>query len=327
MRSGFARRKARRWVPEVCARLAHAAFDRELATALPVPLFGWEGCFARGLLMKCFRCAHHPDECRQGPGRPPGSGKHVYLVSGLLRCGLCGGGMSIIGRKKKAGVSYTRFGCTAHASRGNSVCRHSMSISEKKVTRTVVNALKQKLDRPELIERFIRVFKEKTAARLFEHSKVTDEADRRIRDVERRIANLTDSLARVGWSEALAAKLRDEEAQLAKLKTARAASTQPPPPRIVPHPATIAAYLKSLWTLLEADPARGRDVLSRFVAPVVLTPMNAENPGRSYRATGAFNFSFFLSGAFSGSGISSCAGAQCGLCTAITLRFERRLAA
>jgi hypothetical protein len=58
---------------------------------------------------------------RQGPGRPPGSGKHVYLVTGLLRCGLCGGGMSIIGRKKKAGVSYTRFGCTAHASRGNSV--------------------------------------------------------------------------------------------------------------------------------------------------------------------------------------------------------------
>jgi hypothetical protein len=38
--------------------------------------------------------------------------------------------------------------------------------------------------------------------------------------------------------------------------------------------------------------------------------MNAEGPGRSYRATGAFNLSFFLSGAFNGSGISGCAGAQ-----------------
>jgi hypothetical protein len=75
------------------------------------------------------------------------------------------------------------------------------------------------------------------------------------------------------------------------------------------------------------DQARGRDVLSRFVAPVVLAPMNAEGPGRSYRATGAFNLSFFLSGDFSGSGFSGCAGAQCGLCTAITLGVERRLAA
>jgi hypothetical protein len=94
----------------------------------------------------------------------------------------------------------------------------------------------------------------------------------------------------------------------------------------VPHPAAITAYLKNLWTLLETDPARGREILSRFVAPVVLTP-NAEGPGRSYRATGAFNLSFFLSGAFSGAGISGCAGAHCGLCTAISLGFERKLVA
>ena len=96
---------------------------------------------------------------------------------------------------------------------------------------------------------------------------------------------------------------------------------------MVPHPATIAAYLKNLWPLLDTDPARGREILSRFVAPVVLTPMNAEGPGRSYRATGAFNFAFFLSGVLNGSGISGCAGAQYGLYTAITLGFERRLVA
>jgi hypothetical protein len=80
-----------------------------------------------------------------------------------------------------------------------------MSISEQKVTRTLVHALKQKLDRPELIERFVRVFKERTAARHAERSKVTNETDRRIRESERRTANLTDALARVGWSDALVA--------------------------------------------------------------------------------------------------------------------------
>lgn len=115
-------------------------------------------------------------------------------------------------------------------------------------------------------------------------------------------AATSGALARAGWSEALAAKLRDEESHLTELKAARAAAstTAANPVRPIPHPTVISGYLENLRTLLETDPARGRDVLSRFVAPVVLTP-NAEGPGRSYRATGAFNFSVLLSGAFSGS--------------------------
>ncbi len=42
-----------------------------------------------------------------------------------------------------------------------------------------------------------------------------------MQECERRIANLTEGLAKVGWSEALAAKLRDEEVQLGKLKGER----------------------------------------------------------------------------------------------------------
>lgn len=252
---------------------------------------------------------------RRDTGRPPGTGKHVYLVSGLLRCGVCGGSMTVVGRKWKAGVAYARFGCTTHASRGDAICRNSLSISEKKATRTLVNALKQKLDRPELIERFVRVFKERTASRHHEHAKASEEIDRRIRDCERRIANVTDSLARVGWSEALAAKLRDEEAVLGRLKAERtaeghAAATQAGPSRLVPHPTAIAGYLKNLWSLLETDPTRGREILSRFVAPVVLTP-SADGPVRRYRATGAFNLSFLLTASTvveRRSGISGCAG-------------------
>jgi hypothetical protein len=65
--------------------------------------------------------------------------------------------------------------------------------------------------------------------------------------------------------------------------------------------------LANLFTLLETDPARGREILSRFVAPIVMTP-EAEGPARRYRATGAFNISFFLGALSSGSGKSSCAG-------------------
>ena len=63
-----------------------------------------------------------------------------------------------------------------------------------------------------------------------------------------------DSLARVGWSEALAARLREEESHLSKLKADRTAATKADPTRLVPHPAAIADYLKNLWGLLETDP-------------------------------------------------------------------------
>lgn len=243
-------------------------------------------------------------------GRPAGTGRHVHLISGLMRCGVCGGSMTIVGRRMKAGVSYATFGCTAHSSRGVSICANSLTLSEKKASRMLVNALKEKLAGPELIERFVSSFKKRAAVLRSENTSPLEEADRRVCDCERRIANLTESLAKVGWSDALAAKLREEEALLGRLKSERAAAGREGAPRVVPHPTAIAAYMKNLFALLETDTVRGREILSRFVAPIVMTP-EAEGPVRRYRATGAFNLSFFLAGAAlseSRSGKSGCAG-------------------
>jgi hypothetical protein len=122
--------------------------------------------------------------------------------------------MSIVGRKAKAGVSYGTFGCTAYHSRGAAICANGLSVSEKKASQTLVNALKEKLDRPELIERFIAKFEQRTVALRKEASTPKDDdIEPRVRACERRLANLTESLAKVGWSDALAAKLREEEAQ------------------------------------------------------------------------------------------------------------------
>lgn len=262
-----------------------------------VPLDLWEAAQAR------FRRVY-----ATARGRPAGTGRHVHLVSGLMRCGICGGSMTVVGRKEKAGVSYARFGCTAHYSRGASICANGLSISEKKASRTLVDALKEKLDRPEVVETFIASFKQRTSELNRENGAGADDADRRVRDCERRIANLTESLAKLGWSDALAAKLRDEETQLGRLRSERSAAAKDAP-RVLPHPTAIAAYLKNLLALLEADPTRGREILARFVAPLVMTP-ETEGPARRYRATGAFNFSYFLNAAATGSrsGKSSCAG-------------------
>jgi hypothetical protein len=182
-------------------------------------------------------------------------------------------------------------------------------VSELKASKTLVGALKDKLDRPELVERFVASFQRRVSALQRQGSGAPDETARRVRECERRVANLTESLAKVGWSEALASKLRDEENLLAKLRAERSTAKREAP-RVVPHPTAVATYLKDLFPLLDTDPVRGRELLSRFVAPVVMTP-KTEGPVRHYRATGAFNLSFLMSAAASGGnriGKSGCAG-------------------
>lgn len=270
-----------------------------VATEFPelalVPMELWDRVQAR------FTRAHTTSR-----GRPVASGKNVYLISGLLRCGVCGGSMSVVARKKKNGVGYARFGCTANHSRGAAICSNALSVSEKRATRALVNALKEKLDGPEIVERFIAKFKERVAALRAEKPSPRENVEHRVSAVQQRIANLTEALAKAGWSEGLAAKLREEEGALAKLKSERTATAKGDVPRVVPHLTAIAGYLKNLFELLETDPARGREILSRFVTPVVMTP-EEEGPVRRYRATGALDLSFFLTGP----GVvdnSSCAG-------------------
>jgi hypothetical protein len=214
--------------------------------------------------------------------------------------------MTILTRKKKAGVSYAQFGCVAHYSRGGAVCPNNLTVSEHKITKALLGALTDILAYPDITARFVEQAQRRIAA-LSKSAELTDDgADRRIRDCERRIANLTETLAKLGWSEAIAAKLKAEEAGLSRLKVERSKNTNAPRAPL-PHPTLIAQDFKSLLGILRADPVQGRDILSQFVSPLVMTP-EGENPDRSYRATGAFDLSFFLGPRESGFGKSSCAG-------------------
>ncbi len=81
-----------------------------------------------------------------------------------------------------------------------------------------------------------------------------------------------------------------EEEQLGRIESERAGAKDQAP-RAIPHPTRIAADFKNLTGILKADPVHGRQILARFVAPLVMTP-EGKNPDRSYRATGAFDLSF-----------------------------------
>lgn len=86
---------------------------------------------------------------RTNLGRAMGSARRAkYLLSGLLRCGACGGGMSVI--------SQTHIGCSAARNKGT--CDNRKSVARTKVEDRVLTALSDQLMAPELFRAFCDEF-------------------------------------------------------------------------------------------------------------------------------------------------------------------------
>jgi DNA invertase Pin-like site-specific DNA recombinase len=230
----------------------------------------------------------------RGAGRPPGTGKTTTLLSGLLRCGVCGGSFVIVSRRygggDKAGkAGYANYGCAANRSRGDTICANARTVSERKLVSGVVAELKEQLSRPDLLSRFAETF----TKRFDEVVRGTDgelrDLDRQIERASARLKNVTAAMAAAGFSEALLAQLKIEEQAVAALKARRATAAKDTRPKVLPHPRVIQTYLARLWDALDRDTARARDLLARHMPPLVLTPH-----GRSYRVTGGFNLALCL---------------------------------
>jgi hypothetical protein len=171
----------------------------------------------------------------------------------------------------------------ANRSRGPSVYANGRTISQRKVTTAVVAALRDQLARPDLLNRFVESF-----SKHFDEAKRgatahVREAEQHVERISGRVKNVTAAMAAADFSEALLAQLREEETALAAAKTRLAAAADETRPKILPHPRVIQSYVSRL---LEADPARARELLARHMPPLVLAP-----EGRSYRMTGGFNLS------------------------------------
>jgi hypothetical protein len=83
-----------------------------------------------------------------------------------------------------AGVAYTRFGCTAHYSRGNAICANALTLSENKAQRAIVAAIRAILDQPEAFAHFQAAFRRQVGARAAAGHGAAPDLARSVRDAE-----------------------------------------------------------------------------------------------------------------------------------------------
>lgn len=177
-----------------------------------------------------------------------------HLLSGLLRCGACGGGMSVHDRDSTGKV---RVRCSRRRESGD--CDHSRIYYLDGIERTAVEALRDELRDPDLLAEYVAAYQEERRRVARDRDAEVSRLNRRLGETRRSIDRLVDALAegRQGM-KSVAERLDALEAERVDLEKAIAAN--PEINVVTLHPAAIDRYLGQMEILADAVRARPRSV-------------------------------------------------------------------
>jgi site-specific DNA recombinase len=196
-----------------------------------------------------------------------------YLLSGLIKCGECGGGYSKI--------NTTHYGCSVTRNKGESVCTNRKTISRERLEGAVLSALQTHLMRADLVE----VFCQEYAQHLNELSAAQD-SDRREKAAEmRRLKKRREQVIQSIYNGIDPRMIREESKYIAdrleELEAEELQNQDTPPPKPLVHPTMAKRYRNEVENLREAlkqDEGRGEatEHLRDLIGKIVVTP----EPGR-----------------------------------------------
>ncbi len=192
--------------------------------------------------------------------------RRQYLLSGLLVCGACGAGYTIIGKD--------RYGCAARKARGT--CANSRTLKRQAIEARVLAGLKDRLMAPDLVAEFVAEFQAEVnrAARAAERRAAATRRD--LAAVERRIAGILTAIEDGNYNPTLTARLTELEARKTTLEADLAAAAGPPPVvRLHPNlPAVYRDNVARLEQALDTDGTRAEaaEIIRGLIDRIVLTP-------------------------------------------------------
>lgn len=229
-------------------------------------------------------------QARIATRRPGGGGarqrKFTYLLSGLLKCGVCGSSMCVVARRKKGVLSYASFGCSASHNKGEHICSNRETVSERKVNDAVLTAVRDLVASPKFADRFVEVFEKRLRQRKTQGRDERPALEAEVREQERRVEKVTEAIANVGFSEPLALQLRKEDARLAQAQSKLAAlASNEEAPETRPDPAQVRRQFEELTTIIDQAPERAREAARGLLTEITLTPA-IEDGEEVYQAVG-----------------------------------------
>ncbi len=163
-----------------------------------------------------------------------------HLLSGLIRCGVCGGAYNI--------ASSDRMACTARREKGT--CSNSRSIKIESLTSRVLAGIKERLLAPELFAEFAAEYQATRTERAREQSQYRNGLEREANDLMKKIDRIVDAIAEGTDTPALRVKLQEMEQRLVQVRIDIAEAKAPTAPEL--HPALPELYRRRVEQLEHA---------------------------------------------------------------------------
>ncbi|RKF13621.1 hypothetical protein D6850_14610 [Roseovarius spongiae] len=150
-----------------------------------------------------------------------GSHRARYLLNGLLKCGCCGGGFTLVAKE--------RYGCYIRKTQGTQECGNSRTITRERVEDRVLARLRHGLITPAFAGQFAAEVKMLLARDPKEDDARRIALEGRLKRIEAAIERLLDRLESEEAGESLLARLASREAERDELRaeiSKSAASTE-----------------------------------------------------------------------------------------------------
>lgn len=195
-----------------------------------------------------------------GPGRAPIT---RTLMSGVLKCGVCGG--PIIAWNK------VMYGCSIRKDRGRAVCT-GVSVNRDKVDDLVLGIVRDEILTPEAIDELEQEVRRLMSVQRRESVQAQADTQRKIEASQAEIDRLIDAIAQVGISPALASRLQAAESELAVLQ-APSQERQQPELKMRSMANIVARYrtmLENLDEILATDLDRAKELLREILGQPVI---------------------------------------------------------
>jgi site-specific DNA recombinase len=213
----------------------------------------------------------------RGAARPEYARGPKRLLSGLLRCGVCGGGMALNGSADRSGK---RIRCTTATESGS--CSHGRRYYVEKIEKATLEALREQLRHPELLKRFVQEYHAERQRLAAVSSKGRSDLQRELADVRARLDRMVEAIAS-GLTQAttIREKLLDLEARRTQLE-AKLAEPVDTGTAITLHPAALSRYLADIDTLhthlASGDAKASAKHLRTLVKSVIVHPVAPGEP-------------------------------------------------
>lgn len=190
-------------------------------------------------------------------------------MSGLLVCGSCSGGYTIVGPD--------RYGCAAHRSKGT--CTNTLLISRHALEDRVLSGLKERMMAPDLVAAFVDEFNAEMRELATSAERETLAATRTLAEIERKLAAIVHAIEDGAYTPTLNARLTALEQERAQTDALIRAGKPAPVPRL--HTNLPELYHNKIGHLAEAlntpeSVTEAAEIMRGLINRIVLTPVAGE---------------------------------------------------